>query len=71
MNSWHRKVHRVLTNHSLSSTVSQGRSNIPETFFPALGITAPGLSDRKGTKRKSQELTRKTQNKFIALRHRK
>ena len=35
-------VDRVLANHSLSSTASQGRSNIPLSFFPALGITPPG-----------------------------
>ena len=38
-----RKVDRVLANHSLSSTASQGRSNIPLSFFPALGIRPPGV----------------------------
>ena len=42
-----RKVDRVLANHSLSSTASQGRSNIPLSFFPALGIRPPGVEGTK------------------------
>lgn len=37
-----RKVNRVLANQSLSSTANQGRSNIPLSFFPALGTKPPG-----------------------------
>lgn len=33
-----RKVDRVLANHSLSSTASQGRSNIPLSFL-LLGLS--------------------------------
>ena len=32
-----RKVDRVLANHSLSSTASQGTSNIPVSWFLLLG----------------------------------
>ena len=41
------KVDRVLANHSLSSTASQGRSNII-SFFSALGITPPGEDTKEG-----------------------
>ena len=42
------KVGCVLANHSLSSTASQGRSNIPISFFHALGITPPGEDTKEG-----------------------
>ena len=45
------KVDRVLANHSLSSTASQGRSNNPISFFPALGITPPGEDTKEGKDR--------------------
>ena len=34
-----------------SSTASQGRSNIPISFFPALGITPPGEDTKEGKDR--------------------
>ena len=51
-------VDRVLANHSLSSTASQGRSNIPLSFFPALGITPPGQEQGAPDPRRGPDVTR-------------